>query len=644
MCGIVGIVHRDAGQFVAPHRIEDMCAAIRHRGPDDEGVFAGQGAMLGMRRLSIIDVAGSHQPVFNEDGSKVIVYNGEVYNYRELRPGLMARGHRFTTNGDAETILHLYEDEGPACVERLRGMFAFAIWDANAQTLFLARDRFGIKPLYVVTAPWGLAFASELKALLAAGLTERELDWEALDAFFQLGYIPAPYTPFRDVRKLEPGHWLLWRRHGSPMTRRYWDLPREPIIPPRSAELERHVLDCLDASVEAHLVSDVPVAAFLSGGLDSSAVVASMALQGEVPHAFTARYHGSGAAETDETPLARELTARYGAKLTIVDIEPNLRDIFEPLVWALDEPHADDSAIPTWLLSRAVGSEYKVALTGIGGDELFAGYRRHIGMLFGERYHRLPNVVQRAASAVGDRLREPKDGGLAVSRLKRFLRPELGAGGAPDRFLGYLTRVDDATRRDMFAPAIAAGMNGGTALQHFRDLYRNGGAPTGLRAGLYLDYKTFLPDDILALSDRLAMAHSLEIRVPFVDHVLVEQVFGLPDRVKIGWWRLRMKQLLRRVLRTRLPQAHFGASKRGFVGPTASWLKTELREMLLDELSADRVKRLGYFDPAAVSALTEEHLSGRHNREGILLGLLSFSTWYRMAVEDSVSAQYAKAP
>src|SRR5438105_3584225 len=519
MCGIVGIVHSDPAHPVSPAAIRQMCDAIRHRGPDDEGIHLDGPVGLGMRRLSIIDLAGGHQPIFNEDRSAVIVFNGEIYNYQELRRGLVARGHAFATQGDTETILHLYEEEGPECVSRLRGMFAFAIWDAKARTLLLARDRFGIKPLYVATAPWGVAFASELKALHAAGLADRTLDWDALDMYFQLGYIPAPATPFAGVTKLEPGHTALWHAQRGVSTRQYWDLPRERVGAPRDADAR--VREWLDESVRAHLVSDVPVAAFLSGGLDSSAVVASWALASDAPHAFTARYYGSGAASANETDLARRLAARYGVKLTEVDIHPDVRDLLEPITHALDEPHADQSAVPTWLLSQAVGASYKVALTG-------------------------------------------------------------------------------------------------------------------LEAGPYLDYKTLIADGVLALSDRMAMAHSLEIRVPFVDHVLVERVFPLPDAVKIGLW--RNKGLLKRALRGRLPREHLRAPKRGFVGPTAEWLRHELREVIEDELAPDRLTRLGYFDPAVVRALLDDHFARRHNREGILWALLCFSIWHRVYLESHLVA------
>src|SRR3989454_12743505 len=323
-------------------------------------------------------------------------------------------------------------------------MFAFAIWDGTARSLFLARDRFGIKPLYYVVAPWGIAFASELKALVAAGLTARQLDWDALDAYVQLGYIPAPATPFRDVRKLEPGHWLLWRETGAVMVPPYWHLPRhETPAPPDVAD---RVVELLDESVAAHLVSDVPVAAFLSGGLDSSAVVASMALAGDgPPHAFTARYFGSGAGDTDETDLARQLALRYNARLTIVDIRPDVREIFEPIVRALDEPHADDSAVPTWALPQAVGSSYTVALTGIGGDELFAGYRRHRGLVAAERFAHLPSLVRRAAARAAW-LVPDLSAGLHMDRLKRFVNAGAAGGSTSDLYVGMISRIGDAER------------------------------------------------------------------------------------------------------------------------------------------------------------------------------------------------------
>ncbi|MGH7677860.1 MAG: asparagine synthetase B family protein, partial [Gemmatimonadaceae bacterium] len=368
------------------------------------------------------------------------------------------------------------------------------------------------------------------------------------------------------------------------------------------------------------------------GGIDSSAVVSSMArMGGPPPHAFTARYHGSGAEETDETGLARLLAERYGARLTVVDVEPDVREIFEPIVRALDEPHADESAIPSWVVSQAIAAEYKVALAGTGGDELFAGYRRHIGLLVGEHYGRLPRALQRVISIAANALPEPAGGGLAVHRLKRFAA---GHGESSwQRYLDYSTKLSWQRRNALYAGDVRSSIEGTAAAGMFEALHERGGLFGGLRAGLYMDYRTYLPDDILALSDRISMAHSLEVRVPFVDHEFVEHVFPLPDRAKVGFG--RPKKLLRNALRDRLPADHFRAPKRGFVGPTATWLRNELREMLTDELSPQRIQRLGFFDDRAITQLMGEHFERRHNREAILWELLCFMTWHRLVVEEN---------
>jgi len=365
-------------------------------------------------------------------------------------------------------------------------------------------------------------------------------------------------------------------------------------------------------------------------------VVASWALAGEAPHAFTARYVGSGAESRDETPLARQVARKYGIRLTEVDIRPDVRDLLEPITLALDEPHADESALPTWLLSEAVSRSYKVVLTGLGGDELFAGYRRHIGLLVGEHYARLPATVQRGVSALANLLQEPRGASLTIDRLKRFLRPS--NKGLAERFLGYVTRLPNPDRRMLYAPGVREHLSGTAASTWFGHLLEGQGAPSGLSAALYLDYKTFLPDDVLALSDRLAMAHSLEIRVPFVDHELVERVFPLPDRVKIGLW--QAKRLLKRAQRPRLPRQLLRAPKRGFLGPTATWLRQELRGMIEDELAPARLQRLGYFDPPLIRRLLDEHFSRTHNRASILWALLCFSTWHRLFVEGAPAPVY----
>lgn len=629
MCGIVGLVYQDAERRVQPDQISALCDAIKHRGPDDEGLFVEGRAGIGMRRLSIIDLAGGHQPIFNEDGQVAVVMNGEIYNYRALRDELIARGHRFTTHSDTEVLVHLYEDRGADLVVPLRGMFAFAIWDRRRQQLVLGRDRFGIKPLYLARRPWGLAFASELKALVDANLTERELNPAALDAFLQLGYMPAPLTPFTDVEKLEPGHVAVWSPDRPLSIRQYWDLPTERRADP--PDVAAAAAAAIDDAVTAHLVSDVPVAAFLSGGLDSSAVVSSWASQGLRPTVFTAQYLGSGAAEADETPLARLLARRYGFDLRIVPVEPNVVDLFEPIVRALDEPHADDSAIPTWVLSSAVAREFKVVLTGAGGDELFAGYRRHLGLLASSYYAGLPAGVRALAQGVMARVPERGRWQAQIHRLRRFV--DAAAATPAERFFQMVTRIPEEDRRALLRPDFLGRPGVGTAHTRFEQLLGSDGAARhrGLNAGLYLDYKTFLPDDILALSDRISMAHSLEARVPLVDHVLVEAVFPLSDRTKVG--RFQPKRLLRAALRDRLPEEHFRAPKRGFVGPTAQWLRHEMKDILTDELSDERMGRLGLFNTSVIRRLVKEHLTGSRNRETVLWNLLSLSVWHRLYVE-----------
>jgi len=627
MCGIAGIVYADPDRPVSPRLLTRMLDAIEHRGPDDAGIHIEGAVGLGMRRLSIIDLAGGHQPIYDETRRRVIVFNGEIYNYRALRDGLAARGHAVRTSSDTETIVHLHEERGDACVEPLRGMFAFALWDREARELLLARDRFGIKPLYVITAPWGIAFASELKALHAAGLVETDLDWEALEGLFRVGYVPAPRTPFRNVRKLEPGHVLRWRAGREPVTRRYWDVPSGPSVPRRHAAAA--VRERLDESVQAHLVADVPVAAFLSGGFDSSAVVASMALAGHSAHAYTVRYRGSGADAADESPLARTLADRYGVRLTVVDVEPDIATIFEPIVRALDEPLSDESSVPTWLLCERVAADYKVALVGTGGDELFAGYRRHLALAGAGLWQRVPRPLRAAASALGQRLPEPAGGGLGIARLKRFLRSSGDSLAA--RYLSLQDRLGAAA---LFAPDVAARVAAGYTQSVFE--HHGAAAPRDglVRPALYLDYHTYLPDDLLHLADRMSMAHSLELRVPFVDHEVVDDLFPIPDRTRVGPG--RPKRLLRQALRPRLPAAHFRAPKRGFVGPTAMWLRHELADMVGDLLSPERVRRLGVFDADVVDRLRREHMERRQNHEGVLWALLCFQTWHQAYVENPV--------
>jgi asparagine synthase (glutamine-hydrolysing) len=624
MCGIAGIVHRDPNHPVDRQMLTTMLDAIRHRGPDDEGIYLNGNVGLGMRRLSIIDLEGGKQPIFNESRDRALVFNGEIYNYRELRHALAQKGHVFRTASDTETVVHLHEDHGNDCVSSLRGMFGFALWDETSQQLLLARDRFGIKPLYVTETSEGIAFASELKALKAAGFGGSELDWGALEGVFRTGYVSAPRSPFKNVEKLEPASILSWTASGGSQRHTYWDVPTTPAKSVRDPE--ELVRNKLDESVNAHLIADVPVAAFLSGGLDSSAVVSSMAMAGENVHAYTVRYSGTGADAADESGLAKLLANRYGVNLTVVDVEPDVNDMFESVVHTMDEPHGDESTIPTWLICEAVAREYKVAMVGTGGDELFGGYRRHFGLGAAKAWGQVPGPLRSGASRVIAALREPESGDLGIARLKRFVRSH-GVSTAAI----YLSLQDRLGGLQLFSPDVREELGTSFTAQQFErfgDLAPEDGL---VRPALYLDYKTYLPDDILHVADRISMAHSLELRVPFVDHEIVEALFPMPDRTRVGPG--RPKNILRRALKSRIPSEHFGAPKRGFVGPTALWLRNELSTLMNDELSADRLKRLGYFDETVVTRLRQEHLKGEQNHEGVLWGLLCFLAWHRVFQE-----------
>jgi asparagine synthase (glutamine-hydrolysing) len=633
MCGIAGLLWRDGQRAGDATLVGAMCDALRHRGPDDEGVWADGPAAIGMRRLSIIDLAGGHQPIFNETGRIGVVMNGEIYNYRALREQLLARGHVLRTHSDTEVLVHLYEDYGEHLVEHLRGMFAFAIWDADRGTLLLGRDHFGIKPLYVAEGHGFVAFASELKALVAVGATSREIDGEALDLYLQLGYVPAPWSIFRDVRKLLPAHTLTIRRGESPRQRCYWQLPTGTVDP--GGDVVAYVREALDDAVAAHLVADVPIAAFLSGGIDSSAVVSGMAGMGYASRAFTARYHGSGAEGTDEVPLARALANRYGLPLTVVDVEPAVQDLLSPICHALDEPLADESAVPTWILSQAVAASYKVVLAGTGGDELFGGYRRHRGLALADRWNRVPPLVRRGVSRLAQAIPEPRNGSLSITRLKRFVRA--GNGTPVERYADFVGRLGPAE----FAAVRPQG-RGDRHTAHFGALGAPGTADGALRSALRIDYGCYLPDDILALSDRVSSAHSLEVRVPFVDVRLVERLFTLPDHYRIRG--SVQKWVLREAVRPRLTPNHFTAPKRGFVGPTASWLRNEMRAVLEDELAAARMQRLGLFDVRAIGELLQAHTTRRANHESTLWALMVFSLWHGHYVEQQPAVPQLTVP
>jgi len=621
MCGIAGIVGG------APERdtLDAMLASLEHRGPDDRGAFAGDGVALGMTRLSIIDLVTGQQPMSSDDGAARIVFNGEIYNFRAVRAELQAGGHRFRTQSDTEVILRAWEADGERCVERLRGMFAFAIWDARRRRLFLARDRLGKKPLYYWRGGGALVFASEIKALLCHPGPGRAVDWPALHHYLAYGYTPAGRSAFAGIMKLPPGHTATL--DGDTFTaRRYWSLPAaaSPIrLAP--AELAQRLRDEIREAVRLRLESDVPLGAFLSGGVDSSVVVASMR---EVTSGRLTTFSigfGAAAASHDELPYARQVAERFGTEHHEEILEPKAAELAPLIVRSFDEPFADSSAIATYAVAAATARHVKVALSGIGGDETFAGYPRYLGVRVSEAWTRLPRWLRRPAGAAAAGL-------LSESYTSRNLRDwvvRFAAGAErplPERYFGWTRFFDGPALDALVTPALRAQLTG--------DPDADGRAAWATRSGgdavdgaFRIDLATYLPDDLLVMADRMSMAHSLELRGPFCDHRLIETSLAIAPSVKLPGFRL--KGLLKAAYADVLPPAVLTHRKQGFMIPLAGWLRTDLRPLLDDLLSPEQVRARGLFRVEAVERLKAEHAAGRRSHADRLWTLMMAELWLR---------------
>ncbi len=622
MCGICGFL-----SFAGwpPDTLRAMNDVIFRRGPDGEGSLHSGGIGLAMRRLAIIDVPGGSQPVYNEDRSVAVVFNGEIYNYRALRDGLRARGHEFRSNSDTEVIVHLYEECGADLVRQLEGMFAFALWDSKKETLLLARDRLGIKPLFVAQLPGGVLFGSEMKSLLASGLVPTELDWQALDQFLTYTFIPAPRTIYRAIGKVPPGTVITIGRGGKAHARAYWEVPDQEVIPRTEAEWVARVDAGLQRAVESHLVSDVPVGAFLSGGIDSGLMVAMMAAVSARPvETFTVGFSDAGSSFIDERIYARMIAQRYRLNHHEINVEPHVADIIEDIVAAFDEPFADDSVIPSYYVSREAARFVKVALTGLGGDELFGGYRRHLGVRVGDAYGRVPRWVREGIlSPLIRRLPEPRSSSDMVDHLKRFSRAS--SGSPSGRYQDSMSTLPAYERVQLYSQHAAAEMDlAATAatLTHTFDGFRHG---TSVDRALKTDLRWYLPDDILALTDRLSMWHSLELRVPYLDHRFVEEAMRIPANLKIR--RFTQKHILREVAAKWLPAPVINHRKQGFEAPMGRWLRGPLRDLMNDALGTSAARDSGIFDRQQVERLKREHLTGARKHSKLLFSLLMFHLW-----------------
>ncbi len=620
MCGISGIVYHDRHRPVILDDLKRMCNTLVHRGPDDEGYFVDQNVGLGMRRLNVIDLATGHQPISNEDGRLWIVFNGEIYNYPELRKELEEKGHRFSTNTDTETIVHAYEEYGEDCVKKLNGMFAFAIWDRHDQRLVLARDRLGIKPLYYFLDDCCLVFGSELKALLEYREIPRTIDYKALDSFLTVEYIPAPLSILKNIKKLLPGHILILQDRKVSI-QKYWDL-RFNRLKDSEEYLSEAFYDLLKDSVRIRLNSDVPLGAFLSGGIDSSTIVCLMSEIMDRPvKTFSIGFDDPS---YNELQYARAVADHFSTDHYELTIQPDVVNLVEDLVGYLDEPLADVSIFPTFLVSKLARQHVTVALSGDGGDELFAGYDWYIADKVERYYHKLPRVMRHQwIPSITHRIPPSSHKKGFVNKLKRFVEGSV----LPEslQHFRWNTFMTEEKKDRLYTEELKRSLGQLDGYSNLITYLRASENADRLWQQQYADIKTFMVDDILVKVDRMSMANSLEARTPFLDYRVVEFAAGLPSHLKLN--RFTGKYLLKQCMATKLPRVILNRKKEGFSIPMKNWLKNDLRPMLEEVLSSNRIKRQGLFDPSYVESLKTEHLAGHSNNAHQLWSLMIFQIW-----------------
>jgi asparagine synthase (glutamine-hydrolysing) len=626
MCGVCGVLSLN-GASVDRTTLENMNQALLHRGPDSSGSFVQDGVGLAARRLAIIDLEGGDQPIANEDGTIHVVQNGEIYNYRELREELERGGHRLATRSDTEVLVHLYEDHGPRFVEKLRGMFAIALWDGRARRLVLARDRFGIKPLYYRLTGESLSFASELKALLRQPGFDREIDLNALETYLAFSFIPAPLTIFRGVSKLPPGSVLTWDTNQGERGPQIVSYARPGPVSAAEArteteeELAEELLDRLRDSVRAHLIADVPVGVLLSGGIDSCTLAALASMESSAPvMTFSI---GFDEPRFDERARARLVAERYGTDHHELVVRPDAVELLPKLAQVYDEPFADASAIPTFIVSKLARQHVKVALSGEGGDELFGGYDYYVGHLLAPRLR----ALARLARPFVERL--PSSSAKASSldhKAKRFVR---GARLTPlERHYVWKEVFSPEGRTELFREDRRGELD---PLELLRRRYDESEGCDELSRVMDVDLGIFLVDDMLVKTDRASMANSLEARVPFLDPVVSELALALPSRLKVRPF--ATKRLIRSAVARLLPKEIIEGKKQGFSIPVASWLRGELQPVAREVLSPERIRRQGFFKPETVTRMIDGHVSGRADFSRQLWALLVFSLWYDEYVE-----------
>ena len=620
MCGIVGIVAFSERVRPDDELLRTMCDTIRHRGPDDDGFAVSGPVGLGMRRLAIIDPEGGKQPVWNEDRSVTVVLNGEIYNYRELRRGLEAKGHRFRSNADSEILPHLWEEHGADFPTRLNGMFAIALYDERVQRVLLVRDHLGIKPVFYALDCERLVFGSEIKALLASGLVERRLDVDALGEFIAWEYVPAPRTLFRDVRKLEPGHLLeVDLALASGRERQYWDVPlRPPDEAPSGDGWAAQVDAAIAQAVKAQLVSDVPLGAFLSGGVDSSLMVAHMGPAETFSIGFDDPSY-------NELEWAKRVARHLGVAHHFEVISPHAVDLFDPLMHHMDDPIGDFSIFPTYQVSRHARRQVTVVLSGDGGDELFGGYETFLAQIKAKQWERLPHGLRAGVlEPLLDRLPPTEQKKGLINKAKRFVE---GLEHDPSLLhTRWRLFAGELRRQTLFTPAATAAMPTPAGAHILRYAGRAQDCDE-INRMLYIDLKTYLVDNCLVKVDRMSMACSLEARVPLLDKDVVELAFRIPGRLKLAGG--ETKVLLKRLAARHVPRDCVYRPKEGFSIPIKQWLRTDLRPLMEELLAPAGLVAEGLFDPAAIETLKTEHLARRSNHSHLLWALMVFHDWRR---------------
>ena len=624
MCGICGVVYSDRENKIEQHTLKKMSDVITHRGPDDEGFYINQHVGLAMRRLSIIDLSTGKQPISNEDGQIWVVFNGEIYNHKEIRAELENKGHQFRTKTDTEAIIHAYEEYGDSCVQKLNGMFAFAIWDNRNHTLFLVRDRIGIKPLYYFFDKNRLIFGSEIKSILQAGDIPKRIDLQALDHFLTFEFIPAPLSIFQDIKKLPPGH-TLKLKNNEIWVRSYWDVELKS-NGANPADIKKNLRELLQDAVKIRLMSDVPLGAFLSGGVDSSIVVALMAQVMEEPvKTFSIGFEDS---TYNELKYARMIAEKFKTEHHEFIIKPDAVELADNLVRFLDEPFGDFSIFPTYLVSKMARDYVTVVLSGDGGDELFAGYDSYLADKIAKKYYsRLPKQFRNGVLTKFFDTIPPssKKKGL-INRAKRFVEGmKLPEDLHHTRWMIFLQQAE---KEMLYDNDIQSGMREFDPFKFTRSYFANVAYNRNdeINKQMYVDLKMYLVDNILVKVDRMSMATSLEARVPYLDYRFVEFAATIPGDYKMQG--LKTKVILKQALEELLPDEILYRGKEGFSIPIKNWLKKELKPLMMDTLAADKIKQEGFFNPQYIDKLVAEHLKGTENHSHRLWALIIFGRWY----------------